>query len=101
MIGDFGDRNPDKPDFKPKEMTPENWTEFRGGQETAAQQGIQDVGAKLEIHKVLVLVDLQGIYLSLHKWLRERDFPIEGGLVLSRLAFFQIYDVLSRSKQWP
>ena len=98
MIGNFGDRNTDKPDIEPEEMTPENWTKFRLAQEAVAQQAIERVGAKLETHKFLVLVDLQGIYLGLHKWLSEKGFPIDGGLVLSRLAFFQIHDVLERIK---
>lgn len=98
MIGDFGDRISDKLDFEPKEMTPENWPEFRLAQEAVAQQAIERVGAKLETHKLLVLVDLQGIYLGLHKWLSEKNFPIDGGLILSRLAFFQIHDVFERIK---
>ena len=96
MIGSFGDRNPEGPIFDLGEMTPENWIKFREARETAAKQIIQRVGAKFESHKVLVLVDLQGIYLSLHKWLSDQNFPIEGGLVLSRLAFFQLQNIFER-----
>jgi uncharacterized LabA/DUF88 family protein len=41
-------------------------------------------------HKLLILVDLQGIYLALHKWLSEHNFPIDNGLIISRLAHLQI-----------
>jgi len=98
MIGDFGDRNTDKSDSVPEEMTPENWTKSRVAQEVVAQQALERVGAKLETHNLLVLVDLQGMYLGLHEWLSKRGFPIDGGLVLSRLAFFQIHDVFERIK---
>lgn len=99
MIGNFGDRNPERMDFPAEKITPENWTKHRAAQEVFAEQAIKHVGAKLETHRVLVLVDLQGMYLGLHKWLRSQDFPIEGGLVLSRLATFQILDVFDRIKQ--
>ncbi len=95
MIGDFGDRNLKKSENTPR-ITPENWTKFRKLQETAAQEALDRVGAKLETHNLLVLVDLQGMYLGLHKWLSERRFPIDGGLILSRFAFFQIHDVFQR-----
>lgn len=98
MIGDFGDRNTNKSDLVPEKMTPENWAKSRVAQEAIAQQALERVGSKLETHNLLVLVDLQGIYLGLHKWLSEREFPIDGGLVLSRLAFFQIHDVFERIK---
>jgi len=96
MIGDFGDRNPDKSNVAPQEMNPENWMKFRSAQVAVAEQAIKRVGAKLETHKLLVLVDLQGMYLNLHEWLSKKGFPIEGGLVLSRMAFFQIHDVFQR-----
>jgi len=98
MIGDFGDRNTDKKDIELDEVTPENWTKFQLAREAVAQQALEHVGAKLETHKLLVLVDLQGMFLGLHKWLTEQGFPIDGGLVLSRLAFFQIHDVFERIK---
>ncbi|MFN3953361.1 MAG: NYN domain-containing protein [Pararhodobacter sp.] len=99
MIGDFGDRNPEKSVHLAKEVKPENWTKHRASQEVFAEQAVKHIGAKLETHRVLVLVDLQGMYLGLHKWLLDQEFPIEGGLVLSRLATFQILDVFDRIKQ--
>lgn len=99
MIGNFGDRNPERTKTPAENITPENWTKHRATQEVFAEQAIKHVGAKLETHRVLVLVDLQGMYLGLHKWLRGQNFPIEGGLVLSRLATFQILDVFDRIKQ--
>lgn len=99
MIGDFGDRNPEKSARLVEEVTPENWTKHRATQEIFAEQAISMVGAQLETRRVLVLVDLQGMYLGLHRWLSDQDFPIEGGLVLSRLATFQILDVFDRIKQ--
>lgn len=95
MIGDFGDRSPRKP-LDAKTITPEDWLKLRKAKEAFARQAIQGAGAKLEIMKLLVLVDLQGMYLGLHKWLTEQDFPIDGGLVLSRFAFFQIHDVFEK-----
>ncbi len=98
MIGDFGERNAnhfvdvtEHPDLK-------KWDEIRSVKERVAEDLLKQVGAKLETHNVLLLVDLQGIYMNLHEWLRSRDFPIEGGLILSRLAFFLIYNAFERIK---
>lgn len=57
------------------------------------------VGGKVETHRILILVDLNGIYLRLHQWLTEAGMPIRGGLILSRFAFFQIYDAFERIKK--
>lgn len=99
MIGDFGDRNPEELKQFTEEITPENWTKYRETAEKFAEQAIKNSGLRIETHRILVLVDLQGMYLGLHKWLHDRDFPIEGGLVLSRLATFQILDVFDRIKK--
>lgn len=99
MIGDFGDRNPENSARLTEEVTPENWMKHRASQEAFAEHAIKQIGAKLETHRILVLVDLQGMYLGLHKWLRDQDFPIEGGLVLSRFATYQILDIFDRMKQ--
>lgn len=95
MLNDFGDRNPKRTTTSP-EISPENLFKFRSNQETTAKRVLDRVGATLEQHKLLVLVDLQGMYLGLHKWLKEKDFPIDDGLILSRFAFYQIHDVFQR-----
>lgn len=98
MIGDFGDRNTDLSHTKKKEVNSENWMKFRAPLESAAHQVLKRVGAKIETHNILVLVDLQGMYLGLHSWLSDRKFPIDGGLVLSRIAFFQLLDTFRMIK---
>lgn len=99
MVGDFGDRNPNLSHAKKQEIKSDNWMKFRAPLESAAQQVLERVGAKIETHKILVLVDLQGMYLGLHSWLSDKKFPIDGGLVLSRIAFFQLLDTFDRIKR--
>ncbi len=53
-------------------------------------------GVACREHRVLCLVDLQGIYLALTRWLRERDFPLENGLVVSRLAVLLLKSVIQQ-----
>ncbi len=47
-------------------------------------------GSEIRPHKLLILVDLQGMYLALHKWLLENEVPVEDGLILGRFALLQI-----------
>lgn len=55
--------------------------------------------SQLEIHRVLILVDLQGLYLSLYNWLSEWDFLLNDAFVMSRFAYFQLrhtFDEIAR-----
>lgn len=47
-------------------------------------------------HKLLVLVDLQGLYLNLINWLGLRKFTLESGLILSRFAIFLIQRAITK-----
>lgn len=50
-------------------------------------------------HRVLILVDLQGVYLGLVRWLAERNFPLDGGMLASRFAHYflgSITDAIER-----
>ncbi|WP_404291246.1 NYN domain-containing protein [Microvirga sp. RSM25] len=55
-----------------------------------------------EINKItkntLILIDLQGLYLSSIKWLNDNDFPIHDGRIPSRFALYLILDVISKIK---
>ncbi|AHD03179.1 hypothetical protein [Leisingera methylohalidivorans] len=99
MIGDFGDRNATNRDIKVADYAPEKWKEFAFAREAFATKAIEQAGGKVEPHRVLILVDLNGMYLRLHEWLTEVGMPIRGGLILSRFAFFQIYDAFERIKK--
>ncbi|MGK7752154.1 MULTISPECIES: NYN domain-containing protein [unclassified Roseovarius] len=99
MIGDFGDRNPRNRDIKVAEYAPEKWKEFSFAREEVATKAIKKAGGKVETYRVLVQVDLNGMYMRLHKWLAEAGMPIKDGLILSRFAFFQIYDAFERIKK--
>lgn len=45
-------------------------------------------------HSMLLLVDLQGIYLNLVLWLQKHKFPIESGTVVSRFAVHLLNQVI-------
>lgn len=73
-----------------KASAAQRWKERYNAQVAAANLAIERSESKLETHKLLILVDLQGMYLALHKWLSEQGFPIDDGLILSRFAYLQI-----------
>lgn len=60
----------------------------------AAENAVSEVGLKHTKHRILVLVDLQGVYLGVTRWLAQQNFPIDGGTVASRIAFFMIEGVV-------
>lgn len=41
-------------------------------------------------HKVLILVDLQGVYFALHRWLSDNNVPMDDGVILGSFAHLQI-----------
>lgn len=45
-------------------------------------------------HKLLVIVDLQGIYLAVMDWLKAAGFGIESGLLVSRFSIFLMQSVM-------
>lgn len=47
---------------------------------------LQKLGLPVKTHRVLILVDLMGVYLGVVRWLEEMKFPIEKGVVASRFA---------------
>lgn len=99
MIGDFGDRNPRNRDIKVDDYAPEKWKELALTIEEMATRAIKKAGGKVETYRVLVQVDLNGMYLRLHEWLTQAGMPIKDGLILSRFAFFQLYDAFERIKK--
>lgn len=54
---------------------------------------------KIVRHRVLILVDLQGVYLGVTRWLAEQNFPIDGGMVASRIAHFMLEGVARKVEQ--
>lgn len=49
--------------------------------------------SKIIKHRVLILVDLQGVYLGVTRWLAEQGFPLDGGMVASRIAHYMLESV--------
>ncbi|QQC62771.1 NYN domain-containing protein [Paraburkholderia ginsengisoli] len=89
-------REPSNQHFKAdKEATGQHWKERYNAQLTAANLAIEASESNVETHKLLILVDLQGMYLALHEWLSEQGFPIDDGMILSRFAYLQIRDAVA------
>lgn len=99
MIGDFGSRSAQNRESKVADYSPEKWREFAFAREAFATKAIEQAGGKVDTHRILILVDLNGIYLRLYQWLTDAGIPIKDGLILSRFAFFQIYDAFERIKK--
>ena len=47
---------------------------------------LQKLELPVRTHRVLILVDLMGVYLGVVRWLEEMKFPLEKGVVASRFA---------------
>ena len=99
MIGDFGDRKPLRKDPQSAGYGSNSGKESYFITEEFAENLVKQSGMKIETHRVLIQVDVNGIYLRLHEWLTQSGVPIRDGLVLSRFAFFQIYDTFEKIKK--
>ena len=72
----FGDRQPGNRHIGPIRVSTDNWKLHRQKHEEIAEVLLKRADARLETQQLLVLVDLQGMYLSLHRWLSGNKFPI-------------------------
>jgi hypothetical protein len=52
------------------------------------ENAARDANLNITGHRVLILVDLQGVYLGLVRWLAELNVPLDGGMLPSRLAHY-------------
>lgn len=67
--------------------------------EELASRITQASDVSLVDHKVIALVDLQGVYLAMTNWFKERKIPLASGLIISRLAFFLLEATISEIKR--
>lgn len=65
-------------------------TELFNNKLKVARYSMKTSGSIIKPHKVLILVDLQGVYFGLQSWLRENNVPMEDGAILSSFAQAQI-----------
>lgn len=56
----------------------------------ATQLAMDAAGSRIKPHKLLILVDLQGMYFGLVDWFHEHQVPIDDGLLLAAFAQLQI-----------
>lgn len=56
----------------------------------------QELNLAVDRHRVLMLVDLQGIYLGFTRWLAAQSFPIDSGMLPSRFAHYLLEAVARR-----
>lgn len=66
------------------------WERLLNDKMRAVQLAMDSSGSAITPHKLLILVDLQSIYLAFHKWLSDHKVPIDDGLIIGRLGHFQI-----------
>lgn len=98
MIGDFGARNVRDLGKELSSEFTDMWKKAARQRQSLAASTLERAGQTVETRKVLVLVDLNGIYLRLHGWLAAAGVPMRDGLILSRFAFFQVHDTFQRIK---
>ncbi len=56
----------------------------------AARLAMDAAESKIKAHKLLIFVDLQGMYLGLVEWFHEHQVPIDDGVLLAAFAQLQI-----------
>lgn len=47
-------------------------------------------------HNVLILVDLQGVYLGFTRWMKEQSIPLDSGMLASRFAHYLLETVAAK-----
>lgn len=81
------------------EFSPERLLNYYNACRVVVEKFAQKSDLKIVRHQVLLLVDLQGVYLGVIRWLAEQNFPIDGGMVASRIAHFMLEGVAREVEQ--
>lgn len=68
----------------------EKWEALINDKLKVAHHAMSISNSTIKPHKVLILVDLQGVYFGLQRWLSENNVPMEDGAILSSFAHLQI-----------
>lgn len=66
------------------------WRRLLDDKVKAAQLGLASSSSVVEPHRLLMLVDLQGMYLAFHEWLSDCGVPIDDGFIISKFVHLQI-----------
>ena len=61
-----------------------------GDKMRVVSHAMQAAKSTVKPHNMLVLVDLQGVYLGLQEWLTEHNVPIDDGVLLASFAHLQL-----------
>jgi len=56
-------------------------------------QSLEELPTK---HNVLILVDLQGVYLGFTRWMQEQSIPLDSGMLASRFAHYLLETVSAK-----
>ena len=84
-------RKPDPNSFiNERSVANEKWEKLLNDKLKVIQHAMSVSNSTIKPHKLLILVDLQGVYLALHEWISEYNVPIDDGLILGRFAQLQI-----------
>lgn len=73
-----------------RDIASEAWTLLFNNKLKVVRLAMDTSGSVIKPHKVLILVDLQGVYFGLQNWLHENKVPMEDGAILSSFAQAQI-----------
>ena len=73
-----------------RDVAGEGWTELVSNKLKFAHLAMRMSGSIIKPHRVLIIVDLQGVFLGLQNWLRENNIPMADGAILSSFAHAQI-----------
>lgn len=68
----------------------DTWQRIFNDKSKVVGHGMEAANSKIEPHRVLMLVDVQGIYLGLQSWLSENNVPMYDGVILASFAHLQI-----------
>lgn len=71
-------------------LASKKWKALFDDKSKVAYHAMSVSDSTIKPHKVLILVDLQGVYFGLQRWLSENNVPMEDGAILSSFAHLQI-----------
>lgn len=68
----------------------EEWDALFNDKSKVVSHAMAISDSTIEEHKILILVDVQGVYLGLQDWLSDNGVPMDDGVILASFAHLQI-----------
>lgn len=88
---DSSERKPDAAAYlDQRRKATQKWEALSNDRSKVVRHAMSISNSTITPHKMLILVDVQGVYLGLQSWLSENNVPMDDGVILARFAHLQI-----------